>query len=223
MRKIRKIYRFILDEPLSCVFSSCLSLLLIGTTLTVFAVIMSVNLLPKILRDSIESQTGFYINEHSLKYDIFSNTLTIYNLTLMNPTKYADEPFAIVPSIKIKANPFKLLLGKYELDELELDISQLTCLRQNFKDYNLDEFIKLSKKLFETNDGHLKKLSLNIENFSYEDVSASDVILWVSNAPIRYEAENIESLEKAIKEICELFDAQKADYMSKTLKQISEK
>jgi|GEM_PF-3158998 len=212
-----------LKEPLSCFFSSCLSLILIGSTLIAFAIIMSVNFLPKIMKESIESKTGFYVNEYNFKYDIFSNTTTINNLTLMNPTKYSKPVFVTVPTIKIKANPLKLVMGKYDMSELELHISELICLRQNSKDYNLNEFIKLSKDIFESDNGHLKKLSFSVDKFTYEDVSGSETMFWTSTAPIKYEAENIEDLSKTIREIGELFNAQKASYISESLKQISEK
>ena len=234
MTSLVKAFKFAKNKPAGCTFSALISLALVsaviaGATWLFFAFVGA-----RILRDSISSNTGFYIVYENAFVNIFTGKCTISKLLFYNPhvydidlKKYQAAPtdakiFAKMDNLTIKLSVSGLILGRLDISEINGTVDSLNCLKINHSDYNISEFFegfgKISEITKSNQENLLKSVNLKFNRITYLDITDKNNIMKMkANTPFILEAHDIEASDKFLKNVSDTFRKNRAVFISNTI------
>ena len=86
-------------------------------------------LLPSIVVTTIRSRTGFAVKVEQLSANPFTGKVTIKGLVLKNPADWPVEEFVDLREFHAEANLFSLLGSRIVVDEMVVDVAQVTLVK----------------------------------------------------------------------------------------------
>ncbi len=105
-------------------------LLLVLVALFAVGAIAWVVLLPSIVVSTIRSKTGFNARVESLSVNPFTGRVHVKNFVLTNPAGWPGEkPFVDLRELSVDADVLPLLRGRFEADEVVVDVASVTLVR----------------------------------------------------------------------------------------------
>ena len=103
-------------------------LLLIGVLLGL-GVVLWVLLLPTLVVSTIRARTGFAVSVEKLSINPVTANMALTGLVLQNPDTWPMPDFAQVRKFRADVNLFSLLSDRYVADEVVIDVTQVTLVR----------------------------------------------------------------------------------------------
>lgn len=105
-------------------------LLLVLVALFAVGAIAWTLLLPSIVVSTIRSKTGFNARVESLSVNPFTGRVHARNFVLTNPEGWpGDKPFVDLRELRVDADVLPLLRGRFEADEVAVDVASVTLVR----------------------------------------------------------------------------------------------
>lgn len=103
---------------------------------------------PKLLESWIESRTGFSASVNTVNLKIFSGSLDIEGMALINPPYYQSKNFMQIKQISVQIEPKSLFWRRTKVyDDVSVDIDRITWVKNAQGSINIVEFLdKLRKK-----------------------------------------------------------------------------
>ena len=110
--------------------SLLVKLLLVLVALAAVGAIAWVVLLPSIVVSTIRSKTGFNARVESLSVNPFTGRVHAKNFVLTNPDGWpGDKPFVDLRELRVDADVLPLLRGRFEADEVVVDVANVALVR----------------------------------------------------------------------------------------------
>lgn len=88
---------------------------------------------------AIEGSTGFGADVGGISLSAVPGRVDARNIRLLNPKRYKDRTFVEMPSLSVAYRPGSLLSDRLHIDELAVDISRLTVVKDAAGKSNLAE------------------------------------------------------------------------------------
>lgn len=205
------------QQPFGCLVSVIFSAILVGAAALAIACSLYAMMAVGLIKGALQNSTGFYADSDSIFVNMLTGNCSIRNLRIDNPYIYGAreyyersgdvaKPFLIASRVGMKISPMQLLLGKFAIYSLDMEISQLNCVRLNNSAYNLSEFLDgISKQsAFAQRDGraYISSFSISIDKVSYRDLSSpSDIIKYDGNAQFKFSRSDVSEMPKLLSEL----------------------
>lgn len=104
--------------------------LLIGLLVLVVALYLCRNLIArKSVELGVEKVTGFPLEIGSVKVGLFSGTLEVQKLILMNPPEFQEKMFVDLPLFKVDYHTMSMLGGSPHIKELAVNVEQVVLVK----------------------------------------------------------------------------------------------
>lgn len=134
---------FLLKFLFKTFLSILLLLIILGLGIIGLGIWLSPYFAPKILDDYVSRKTGFEMVTKNFDMSLFKGTVRLADITIYNPTEYNERIFLKSKEFFIDTQLLSLLpWNTLHLDEVILDIDNLTWVRNERDNVNLVEFIK---------------------------------------------------------------------------------
>lgn len=160
-------------------------LLLVLVALFGVGAIAWIVLLPSIVVSTIHSKTGFNARVDALSVNPFNGRVHVKNFVLTNPDGWPGEkPFVDLRELTVDADLLPLLSGRFEADEVVVDVASVTLVRNQQGALNASVFEQgmkgqgaapaeqpAAKPAGEGPKFLLRRLSLRFDQLTYADYS----------------------------------------------------
>jgi hypothetical protein len=164
------------------VFAKVLAALAVLCILAIGAWIM---FLPRLVVAVVESRTGFRATVEKMAVNPFAGSVEIRGLTLQNPDGWPAEGFVELRELRANAKVMALLRGRFEADEVVVDIARVTLVRGEQGELNAVAFKNSAagaeavpdkkaappKDADESSGFHIARLTMRFDQLVYADFS----------------------------------------------------
>lgn len=184
-----------------------LKLLLVLVALFTVGAIAWVVLLPSLVVSTIRSKTGFNARVESLSVNPFTGRVHVKHFVLTNPAGWpGDKPFVDLRELRVDADLLPLLRGRFEADEVAVDVASVTLVRNQQGALNATVFeqgLQGRRSAAEQPDPKpagegpkflLRRLSLRFDQLSYADHSGRQPIVRDYRLGLNRELRDVDSV-----------------------------
>jgi len=185
-------------------------LLLLGLLVAVGAILWVV-LLPSLVVWRVRAKTGFAVKVDKLSVNPFTGNMAIKGLVVKNPDSWPVEDFIDLREFRADVNLFSLMSRRAEINELVIDVAQVTVIKNQagttnaiaFRDGLATKAPPLpsdSKKGGEKRDFLIKHLVLKFDKLTFADYSSGRPRVKDYNLNINRDMRDVDSLTKITNE-----------------------
>jgi hypothetical protein len=184
-----------------------LRVLLILGALFVFGVILWIVLLPRIVASTIQSRTGFAVKVDGLSVNPFTANVAVTGLVLKNPAGWPAEGFVDLREFRADAHLFSLFGNRFVVDEIVVDMAQLTLVKNQqgvlnavaFKEGFTGRPAASEPKQSSASQGFLiKHLVLKFDKLVYADHTGRRPVIKEYNLGLNRDMRDVDSVQKII-------------------------
>lgn len=177
----------------------------------VFAIsVFAKNAIAKIILIKATRQlTGLGLNIKNMDVGLLKTWVRIDDLSIFNPSGFADRRMAYIPQVYIDYDLTALLKKQVHLERLALDLREFTVVRNSAGRLNVNSIsaVSAAKRPHAVGAGRPKVkpdvridvLELRIDRVLYKDYTQSPAAVWEYPVNINERYENITDLDKMVK------------------------
>ena len=158
----------IIKKSLGCLFSFILISLFSSTLVLVAAIWLGLGYLPNLIESIVEKDTGFELEIDELKINPFTGVADLQQTILTNPGEFLDPGFLHINQAKIDVEVSSVFAERKVIEELVLDIKELSLVTNEAGDSNSTIFfhrLKSSEESMQSPEPSGEPVQFIIERF----------------------------------------------------------